>query len=101
VEQFVKRSEPVSIWVDADSVEFQHNGKTHYASGIVYHQCHHINVSDSEYEWHSSVKEAEIRNVVVSDGEKDIEATDELLESARRPMWFATYENAEEQAWDT
>ena len=97
----MRRLRPVSIWVDADSVEFQHNGKTHYASGVVDHQCHHVHVNDSEYEWHSSVKEAEIRDVVVSDGEKEIEVTDEVIEKARKPMWFATYESAEQQAWDT
>jgi len=91
----------IPIWIDADSVEFQHDRKTYYASGIVDHQCYKINVNDSEYEWHSSRDECDIRNVVISDGEKDIEATDELIESAREPMWRATYEGAEEQAWDT
>lgn len=97
----MRRESPQSIWIDADSVEFQHNRKTYYASGIVYHQCYHINGTDSQWEWQSSMKEAEVRDVVVSDGEKDIEATDELVESARTPMWFATYEAAEQQAWDT
>lgn len=91
----------IPIWIDADSVEFWHNGKTYYASGIVDHQCYKVNVNDSEYEWHSSRDECDIRNVEISDGEKDIEATDELIESARWPMWRATFDSAEQQAWDT
>lgn len=97
----MRRKPTQSIWIDADAVEFQHDGKKYYATGVVYHQCYHVNVNDSEYEWQSSMKEAEVRDVVISDGEKDIEATDELVESARTPMWFATYESAEQQAWDT
>lgn len=97
----MKRKPSVSIWIDADSVEFEHDGKAYLASGVVDHECHHVHVNDNEWEWHSKFNECDIRDVTITHDGKEVEATNILLEFARHPMWEATYESAEQQAWDT
>ena len=101
------------IWVDAEAVDFQFEGKKYCASGIVNHQCRKESCgigsyeyqgakeSDDSYEYVSEFKDATYKDIFVGEECGDeIVATGVLLEKAKEAMWEATKENAQHQAWD-
>ena len=108
-----KMANVTEIWVDADAVDFEFEGRGYSVSGIVNHQCHKESCgigsyeyqgakeSDDSYEYVSEFKEATYEEVILADdGGNEIPRIGELFEKAKEAMWEATKENAQHQAWD-
>jgi hypothetical protein len=105
-------SKGVEVWVDAEAVEFFHNGIPHYASSVVYHNCHKSECGigvyeyqgakecDNSYEYVSEFSEARFEDIQISTASGDVEASGEILERAKEAIWSNTRSSAEEQAWD-
>jgi hypothetical protein len=101
------------IWTDAESVDFQFEGRKYWVSGIVYHQCRKESCgigsyqyqgakeSDNSYEYVSEFKDATYEEVILADdGGNELPRIGEVFEKAKEAMWEATKENAQHQAWD-
>jgi hypothetical protein len=103
----------IEIWTDAESIGFEFEGKKYYASCVVYHQCRKESCgigsyeyqgakeSDDSYEYVSEFKDATYKDIIIADDAgNEVPRTGALLEKAKEAMWEATYENAQQQAWD-
>ena len=101
------------IWTEAESVDFELDGKKYCVSGVVYHQCSKESCgigsyeyqgakeSDDSYEYVSEFSKATYEKVILADDAgNELPRTGELFEKAKEAMWEATKENAQEQAWD-
>ena len=101
------------IWVDAEAVDFQFEGKKYCASGIVNHQCRKESCgigsyeyqgakeSDDSCEYVSEFKDATYEEVILADDSgNELPRIGEVFEKAKEAMWEATKENAQQQAWD-
>ena len=106
-------SKGIEVWVDAEAVEFFHNGVPYYASSVVYHKCYKSECGigvyeyqgakecDNSYEYESEFSDARFEDIQISTASGDVEASGEILERAKEAMWNDTRSSAEEQAWDT
>lgn len=100
------------IWVDAEAVEFWHNGTPYYASSVVYHECRKQDSGigayeyqgakeiDNRYEYVSEFSKARFEDIVICTARGEVKPSEEILERAKEAMWSDTRSSAEEQAWD-
>jgi hypothetical protein len=106
-------SNTTEIWIDAEAVDFEFEGKKYCVSGVVYHQCRKESCGIGWYEYQggreqddsceyvSEFKKATYEKVILTDDAgNELPRTGELFEKAKEAMWQATYENAQQQAWD-
>jgi hypothetical protein len=106
-------SNATEIWIDAEAVDFEFEGKKYCVSGVVYHQCYKESCGIGWYEYQggqeqddsceyvSEFKKATYEKVILTDDSgNELPRVGGLFEKAKEAMWQATYENAQQQAWD-
>ena len=109
----MKKHDSTEVEVDADSVEFWHNGNRYYTSGVVIHQCYEVDSGIGWYEYWghmekdeqigycSEYKDAQFVDITIWDGLIDIEPSGEILELAKEALFEKTRTRAEESLCDS